>query len=241
MEFYLNIIILIVFIFVFVIILYIKKFYFGKTEKVIQIGNGQYIGRSDNQSDYFFSQINKDNSVFLGVASGIADKKSSKYASVITIEFFKNSFKNREYRGNVFKFFDENYCRINKYLSDNSFGNATKTTFLGVLIKNNTAFWSSVGSCKLLLYRNGEMIDLNDIYSATKNYGKVNFEVNDSFILCTEGVFDILSEMEIINEVKQKKHPYYKAQKLIKKIKDKKLIYQKNATILIIEKNLFLS
>ncbi|WP_058486179.1 PP2C family protein-serine/threonine phosphatase [Defluviitalea phaphyphila] len=202
----------------------------------IKIGNMQLIGQKDEQNDYF-SVINKDNSLLAVIADGISNKKIGKYASVITVDILKKNFYNSNFFdiNDIKEYFTVSFEEINNRLNDNIYGNKVGVTLACAIVKNGWLYFTSIGSCMLLLYRDKEIIYLTDINQKENNIKNISLKKDDIVILCSNGVYQSLTEVEIIREIEKNLHPYDKAMNLARKIQKKGYIHQDNATLILIE------
>ena len=202
----------------------------------IRVGNGQLIGQKEYQNDYFSILYNKDGSLFASIADGISEKKDGKNASLLTIEILKNNFLNKTYENlGIEKFYIESLKEINKRMKDTAQGNKTGSKLISIIIRNGFLHYASVGNCLLLIYRNNELMEINDIKTGEMEINKIKIIKGDIAILCSKGIYKSLMEMEIICEITEGNHPYKKCQNLIRQIQQKHLKNQDNGTLIIVE------
>ena len=200
-----------------------------------EYGNSQIIGQEDFQNDYF-SVLTDNSNILAVIADGMSNKKAGKYPAVVAVEVFKFNFLKKKYRRNTRNFFSDNYEEITHQLSTSNYTGKIRCTMLSTLICNGSLYWSSIGNCKLFLFRNGELITVNNITLNKEQFGKISLDNEDIFLLCTHGAHTVLGEMEIINILlNEDMHPYDKALDLTRRIQNKNFDYQKNATIIILE------
>ncbi len=201
----------------------------------IRAGNTQLIGQKDEQNDYF-SIIPTDNSLFAIISDGVTNKRVGKFAAIISVEILKANFVNQLHEAKGIKnFFQVSFQCINKRLNDNIYGNKVGATLISAIIKNNCLHFASVGNCVLFLFRNGEIISVNDMDSSEIEIGKISLIKNDIAMLCSHGAYESLTEMEIARELSNHVHPYEKCMNFAKQIQRKRKNYQDNATIIILE------
>lgn len=203
----------------------------------MKAGNAQSIGQQEEQNDYFTILPNEFNDSFLAViADGTTKKKTGKYAAVITVEILKANFLNNLHNKlGIDKYFHSSFDAINKRLNDNIYGNKVGATLIAAIVQDGYLYFSSVGNCVLFLYRNKEMITLNDIEKNEIQISEIKLKMNDIVMLCSQGIYKSLTEMEILHELSKKIHPYEKCQNFVNCIQNKRFSYQDNATIIILE------
>jgi PPM family protein phosphatase len=202
----------------------------------IQYGNGQIIGTEKFQNDYFtLTTKGEPQKVLAVVADGTTKRKVGKVASVITIDVLRTNFKKGIHAYDSEKFFKASYDETDKMQKENIIDNVIGSNFVVVLIKNIWIEWSSVGSCALFLYRANHLKLINDIHNTKPLFGKIKLEKNDIILLCSKGIYANLWELELEEEIIKKIHPDEKAKNILKRIKNKNLKEQDNATLIIIE------
>ncbi len=206
----------------------------------VRIGNAQLIGQKDYQNDYFaFADDSKNNTILAVIADGIGNKKIGKYAPVISVEILKKNFIDGVYKEmSINNFFKKSFYQITMRLNDNIYGNKIGAAIAAIIIDKSILYYASIGECPIFLYRKGEMFKLNDSKSSYMQTGNIYLEMNDIAMLCTKGAQDSLTEMDIIWKLSEENHPYDKCQDLLERIRQKRMVSQDNATIMILEKML---
>ena len=232
-----------IFVIVLIIYLFIKRVFFKQPRydfeytlpNGMKIGNSQLIGEKDSQNDCF-TITEKDGLLFSAIADGMTDKPIGKYAASEVINVFKNNFLNGRYRKvGVKRFFEESIRLSQKNLHNNASGNKTGAMIAAVLVKDGELHYLSLGSCSIFLLRAGELIYINNIENHEIQMNKVKLAPKDIVLLCSSGAGNSLTERELLWHLSEANHPYGKCQDLLKLIRQKRLVNQDNATIIIME------
>lgn len=227
-------------IYLFVIIILIKiKISFKKRKNInnkISYANGQVIGTEQFQNDYFsFIKRNNQQKVLAVVADGVTRKKIGKTISVIAVSVLKTNFINRVHDYDSEKYFKVCYDEMDKTYKDNVTVNTIRACLIAVLIKNIWLEWSSIGNCALFLYRNNRIKLINDINKSEPLFGKFRIEKDDILVLCSKGIYANLWELDLEAEVSRNIPTEEKMNNILKRVRNKNLKQQDNATLIIIE------
>ncbi|MGG4444056.1 PP2C family protein-serine/threonine phosphatase [Brevibacillus fortis] len=241
---------------------------------VIQIGNGQTIGRREEQDDYFSTATSSHGTIAV-LADGISGLANGRLASTLAVTTFIREFTKLDNPKHMSLFFSRAASLANSEILQALRGSRGGTTLVTGVIVEDKLYWGAVGDSIITVFRNGEFIPINqkDIYESvlearflsgeiTKdealehpqkkqliNYlGYENFqnieigrepfplEKGDKVILCSDGVYDTLTEMELEQILFQKIAAYDAADQIIEAVESKQKANQDNATILILEK-----
>ncbi|MED1780745.1 protein phosphatase 2C domain-containing protein [Brevibacillus fortis] len=241
---------------------------------VIQIGNGQTIGRREEQDDYFSTATSSHGTIAI-LADGISGLANGRLASTLAVTTFIREFTKLDNPKHMSLFFSRAASLANSEILQALRGSRGGTTLVTGVIVEDKLYWGAVGDSIITVFRNGEFIPINqkDIYESvlearflsgeiTKdealehpqkkqliNYlGYENFqnieigrepfplEKGDKVILCSDGVYDTLTEMELEQILFQKIAAYDAADQIIEAVESKQKANQDNATILILEK-----
>jgi serine/threonine protein phosphatase PrpC len=202
-----------------------------------RFGNAQIIGEAPRQNDYFIVADNKD-SILAVAADGASERATGKYAAVIACEILKMNYINKmhEKKGGVKEYFGLSFNAVKERLNDNIYGNRVGCALLALVARGPCLYWASVGNCRLFLYRQKELKGLNDVSKHEPDFGGLKTQKKDIYMLCTNGAYRGLTEMEIMYELSKRGHPYTKAMELSKRIQNRGFIYQDNATIVVLDK-----
>lgn len=241
---------------------------------VIQIGNGQTIGRREEQDDYFSTATSSHGTIAV-LADGISGLANGRLASTLAVTTFIREFTKLDNPKHMSLFFSRAASLTNSEILQALRGSRGGTTLVAGVIVEDKLYWGAVGDSIITVFRNGEFIPINqkDIYESvlearflsgeiTKdealehpqkkqliNYlGYENFqnieigrepfplEKGDKVILCSDGVYDTLTEMELEQILFQNIAAHDAADQIIEAVESKQKANQDNATILILEK-----
>ncbi|MBG9943122.1 protein phosphatase 2C domain-containing protein [Brevibacillus formosus] len=241
---------------------------------VIQIGNGQTIGRREEQDDYFSTATSSHGTIAV-LADGISGLANGRLASTLAVTTFIREFTKLDNPKHMSLFFSRAASLANSEILQALRGSRGGTTLVAGVIVEDKLYWGAVGDSIITVFRNGEFIPINqkDIYESvlearflsgeiTKdealehpqkkqliNYlGYENFqnieigrepfplEKGDKVILCSDGVYDTLTEIELEQILFQNIAAHDAADQIIEAVESKQKANQDNATILILEK-----
>lgn len=241
---------------------------------VIQIGNGQTIGRREEQDDYFSTATSSHGTIAV-LADGISGLANGRLASTLAVTTFIREFTKLDNPKHMSLFFTRAASLANSEILQALRGSRGGTTLVAGVIVEDKLYWGAVGDSIITVFRNGEFIQINqkDIYESvlearflsgeiTKdealehpqkkqliNYlgyesfqnieiGREPFplEKGDKVILCSDGVYDTLTEMELEQILFQNIAAHDAADQIIEAVESKQKANQDNATILILEK-----
>jgi len=245
----------------------------AKKDNYILIGNGQTIGKRDEQEDSF-STVENEKGIMAVLADGMGGYTNGKVSSSIAVNTFADEFSN-SYSIYPIEDFFRNVSRIsNRAILDRSKGARSGTTLVSVIITDEMLYWASIGDSAIALFRNGEVINLNKKHifesELEQQYisGKISeaqmlnnpmkkritsylgaevlkdieicekpikLKRGDKVILCSDGVYNSISEIEMETILMAKLKPYEVAEEIIEMIKAKNFPKQDNATIVILE------
>ena len=148
------------------------------------------------------------------------------------------------------------------------------TTLISVVIKDKKLHYLSVGDSAIILFRNHQLINLNEkhVFQTVLEQKYVSGEISegqmlnnpmkkritsyvgaevlkyvdinekpiqlrkgDKVILCTDGVTNSLSELELESVMLKKVDPFEMSEMIMAMIKKKNMVRQDNATVIILE------
>ncbi|MDD1504361.1 MULTISPECIES: PP2C family serine/threonine-protein phosphatase [Lysinibacillus] len=155
-------IISLIFIVVLVALLIIRNMLAQQNEKnKIEIGNGQTIGRRDEQDDYF-STAETNNGTIAVLADGISGLANGRMASTVAVNTFIEEFKKLSGLNTLEKFFKEAAFASNHMIVENLNGSNGGTTLVAAVIDDNGFLhWGAVGDSVITIFRNGEFKAIN--------------------------------------------------------------------------------
>lgn len=241
--------------------------------KRFSIGNHQIKGERAGQEDSFGTIVKKE--FILGVVAdgmgGIENGKEASKKAVQKILSFSNQYKKYKTPEDFLK---DSFSECNKEVLNNL--KKGGTTLVAALIDKMDLYWCSIGDSAIYLYRNKELIRLNNNHNLKnlleKKYqngqiskreaiagrkkqaltsfighgGFKEVELNqtplklkrkDKILICTDGVYNSLSEIEIEQILSRRSKAQDMAEYIIDKVEEKRKKNQDNATILLFEKN----
>ncbi|MFJ3388392.1 PP2C family protein-serine/threonine phosphatase [Lysinibacillus sp. NPDC086135] len=155
-------IISLIFIVVLVALLIIRNMLAQQNEKnKIEIGNGQTIGRRDEQDDYFSTAETNDGTIAV-LADGISGLANGRMASTVAVNTFIEEFKKLSGLNTLEKFFKEAAFASNHMIVENLNGSNGGTTLVAAVIDDNGFLhWGAVGDSVITIFRNGEFKAIN--------------------------------------------------------------------------------
>ncbi|MBG9455886.1 serine/threonine protein phosphatase [Lysinibacillus sphaericus] len=155
-------IIALIFIVVLFALLIVRNMLAQQNEKTkIAIGNGQTIGRRDEQDDYFSTAETKDGTIAV-LADGISGLANGRMASTVAVNTFIEEFKKLSGLNALEKFFKEAAFASNHMIVENLNGSNGGTTLVAAVIDDNGFLhWGAVGDSVITIFRNGEFKAIN--------------------------------------------------------------------------------
>ena len=127
----------------------------------IEIGNGQTIGRRDEQDDYF-STAETNGGTIAVLADGISGLANGRMASTVAVNTFIEEFKKLSGLNMLEKFFKEAAFASNHMIVENLNGSNGGTTLVAAVIDDNGFLhWGAVGDSVITIFRNGEFKAIN--------------------------------------------------------------------------------
>ncbi|MFJ7919491.1 PP2C family protein-serine/threonine phosphatase [Lysinibacillus fusiformis] len=155
-------IIALIFIVVLIFLLIIRGILAQKMEKgKIYIGNGQTIGRRDEQDDYF-STAETAHGTMAVLADGISGLANGRMASTIAVTTFIEEFKKLGSLNQLQDFLKKAAMASNHMIVENLNGSNGGTTLVTAIIDNDGYLhWGAVGDSVITIFRNGEFLAIN--------------------------------------------------------------------------------
>ncbi|ATP42409.1 serine/threonine protein phosphatase [Solibacillus sp. R5-41] len=147
---------------VIVILLIIRNIVSNKVEiRKIEIGNGQTIGRREEQDDYF-SSVESNNGTIAVLADGISGLANGRMASTVAVTTFIQEFLKLNKLENMESFFKKTAVLSNNTIVQNLNGSNGGTTLVAAVIdEQGYLHWGAAGDSILSIFRNGEFIAVN--------------------------------------------------------------------------------
>lgn len=245
-----------------------------ETKTAISIGESQIKGRRDEQEDSFATASNA-NGILAVLADGMGGYSGGKQASRLVVDTFLDEFNHTEI-DSVSEFFKNTSVLCNNKLLAFSKETRTGSTLAAAMISKGYLDWVSIGDSAIILFRNGEICNLNKkhnfksmleeqyqsgkiskrelLQNPRKNLltsyigyeGFHDIEQNkttmkllpgDQILLCSDGVYNSLTEMELEKILSLGLKPDKTVDKVMESIQKKNYHNQDNATLIILEFN----
>ncbi|MGE7840994.1 PP2C family protein-serine/threonine phosphatase [Lysinibacillus sp. NPDC093712] len=158
----LSYMIVLAFIIVIIALLVLRKILMQKKEtSKIAIGNGQTIGRRDEQDDYF-STVETTVGTMAVLADGISGLANGRMASTVAVTTFIHKFMKLTSIANILSYFKETALTSNGMILENLNGSNGGTTLVAAVIdEHGYLHWGAVGDSIISIFRNGEFIAIN--------------------------------------------------------------------------------
>jgi serine/threonine protein phosphatase PrpC len=152
--------VLIIFIVIILFLLFLRYALKNKNVEEYVLGNDQSIGKRQEQEDSF-STLETEVGVIAVLADGMGGYANGRVASSFAVKTFISSFKNSKGLFLKQKFLEDTTFLANKLLIDYTKGIKTGTTLATVIVDEGDLYWVSVGDSAIMIFRNGEFINLN--------------------------------------------------------------------------------
>ncbi len=239
----------------------------------VQIGNGQTIGKREEQDDYFATATVGSRTMAV-VADGISGLANGRLASMTAVSAWMKQFMKQAIPAEQPTFFSQAAALANSEVVRELGGARGGTTLAAVVIVDGYLYWGAVGDSVIALYRNGELRMVNKQHTleavleerylageitaseAAAHPGKrqlVNYlgyeqfksldigepiplKKEDRVLLCTDGITNSLTELELCMLLEQEGTADVTVERIIEAVEEKRLSYQDNATVILLEK-----
>jgi len=244
-----------------VLILIIKGIFFVFKKRRPTIGNAQILGAVGVQNDYF-GTLETQNGIIAVVSDGIGRSKLGRKCAEIVVNTFLAQFDkagpiidHKQFLSRTLMLANQ---RVTKYTIDINCG----ATLSAVIICNNKAHWINIGNSCIMVASKEEIIRLSKTYTQLyinePTYKRKPQAYYDRYIgieddlkaqnghfdldktqrqvlLCTDGVYQQISEMDMLKVLKSSRNAYDKAQEILLQIARKKRSDQDNATLIVLD------
>lgn len=138
----------------------------------INFAGGLYQGdRQDQEDNYGFVDsdiLKQENSLLLLLADGMGGHTSGELASSIAVQTFAESFVENSFVSDHPRLLHSLYAAnagIDEAIKENPDHDGMGCTFVGVLFRENTMRWISVGDSPLWIFQKGELRQLNQAHT----------------------------------------------------------------------------
>ena len=132
-----------------------------------------------------FSSIATKNGVIALVADGMGGYENGRLASKIVVDIFINEFEKFEKFAGVNNFFVSTLKLANRKVLDAAKGVRMGTTLISVVIKDKKLHYLSVGDSAIILFRNHQLINLNEkhVFQTVLEQKYVSGEISEGQML----------------------------------------------------------
>ncbi|WP_342559076.1 protein phosphatase 2C domain-containing protein [Metasolibacillus sp. FSL K6-0083] len=131
-------------------------------DKRIELGNGQTIGRREEQDDYFATVETAYGTVAV-LADGISGLANGRMASTIAVTTFIEELKKLTTVQQISDYFKAAATKSNQMIVENLQGSNGGTTLVAAFIdEQGLLHWGAVGDSIVTIFRNGEFIEVNE-------------------------------------------------------------------------------
>ncbi|NLP15077.1 MAG: serine/threonine-protein phosphatase [Clostridium sp.] len=241
----------------------------------VSVGNAQIIGSREEQEDSFATAEN-NNAIMAVLADGMGGYSNGKMVSSMVVQTFVQEFTNAVNVHPVENFFINAANLSNRAVLDRAKGKMMGSTVVSVVISDGCLQWVSIGDSAIILFRDGELINLNKKHTyksvledqyisgliseeqlinnprqkrVTSYIGAeilkdieisekpIKLKFGDKVILCSDGVYNSLSEIELEKILSKSSQPFETAEKIMQTIEEKNYSKQDNATIIVLSCN----
>lgn len=196
----------------------------GKKTMSRKYGNGQTIGSNVYQNTYFMTKQAGD-SLLAVLAESAIDSVTGAYASILACEAVAKGFSfAEEPEGEL----ERQFARASGILNERIYkGRNPRISLLAACFRSNAVSYKRVGDMKLASFNGSEL------WAPELEFGRLEMK-KGSMLLCNQGLWQALNEMEVTALMAGKAHPYKKAQKIIEAVNCKNLKDQKSTVLVIV-------
>lgn len=196
----------------------------GKRKMSRRYGNAQTIGSLVHQNTYFMTkQVGEG---FLAVlADGTIDSVTGAYGAILACETVARGFVSLE---DVEGLLAAQFARAASLLHERIYrGRPPRVSLLAACFIGHDMYYRSVGGMSLASF-NGRGLSL-----AKEESGRLDRR-GVTTLLCSEGVWQALTEVDVEKMLSGRAHPYRKAQNMIEAVNRRNLKDQKSALAVIV-------
>ncbi len=187
-------------------------------------GNAQTIGSNVTQNTYFLMKQIGDGLLSV-LADGTIDSVTGAYAAILTCETIAKGIVSLEdLDSQLERQFSHAAALLNERLYK---GRQPRVSVLAACFIKDKMFYRSVGDLFLVSY-NGRGLTVEQ-----EEAGQLDRK-NITTLLCSQGVWQALTEIEVEKLLAGRKHPYEKAQRIIEAVNNRNLKNQRSALAVIV-------
>lgn len=194
-----------------------------------RIGNAQTIGSREVQSNYF-SVWEKDGFVFAVLADGTRDNSLGRRAATLCVEVSVEEFMKRQEMEEIPAFYERLQGRL-LWVLQKEFGAGGQpgVSFSSICLKRETLWYYTVGENTVFIF------DGKDFSPLRKRQGVVTGKGTFMAGLCSKGVSEALSEVELLDFLGRSGSPHETARQMVEAVNEKHVKMAANATIVLVE------
>ncbi len=187
-------------------------------------GNAQTIGSNVNQNTYFMTKQIAGG--FLAVlADGTIDSVTGAYAAILACESVARGIGSVEdVEGQLARQFTGTAALLHERLYK---GRMPRVSVLAVCFTRDDLFYRSVGELSLVNF------DGRKLYVTGAGFGRMDRK-GMLTLLCSQGVWQALTEIDVERLLSGRSHPYRKAQNIIEAVNGRNLKEQRSALAVIV-------
>lgn len=193
-----------------------------------RIGNAQTIGTCEVQSNYF--SIWQKNGILAILADGTIDHYNGRRSAIIAVKKSLQEYSQKPKRLEIPDFFESLSMQICYQLRESIYlGKTPHLSFTIVYWNTFDFYYYSVGENQLFLFDGENYMILKE----QNGYCRIKAPIIAG--LLSKGVYQALSEIELLDLLSLSLHPYEKAQCMMESINKKQLKKVLNSTVILIE------
>lgn len=187
-------------------------------------GNAQTIGSNRNQNTYFMTKQIGDG--FLAVlADGTIDSVTGAYAAILACESVARGIGSVE---DVERQMERQFAYTAALLHERLYkGRMPRVSVLAACFVRDSLFYRSVGELSMVNF------DGRKLYVTGAGFGRMDRKGMVT-LLCSQGVWQALTEIDVERLLSGRRHPYRKAQNMIEAVNDRNLKEQRSALAVIV-------
>ena len=215
----------------------------ARRNKRYMIGNAQWIGLREVQSNYFSTSVTNTGDLIAAVADGSVDHPNGRKSAVIAVEHCVDKLMRAEFPRDgglpeTSRFLLEIAMEANKRVRDFVYlGVTPRLSLTLVYFTGKAAHFFDVGTNKFFLYNGRNEQLLNQPAATPYRAGRHDIKRGDVFGIFTPGAYATTQPAERMRIVGKasKGNVFDKAQAIIEAVKASNFLNQLNATVLLME------
>ncbi|NBH33649.1 hypothetical protein D3Z58_08800 [Clostridiaceae bacterium] len=187
-------------------------------------GNAQTIGDYVTQNTYFMTKQIEDGFLVI-LADGTIDSVTGAYAAILACETISKGIVSLK---EADKQLEQQFARAAALLNERLYkGRQPRVSALAACFQGNRMFYRNVGDLSLVSY-DGKELTVN-----REGAGQLDVK-GVTTLLCSQGVWQALGEIDLEKLLSGRRHPYEKAQNIIEAVNRRNLKNQRSALAVIV-------